>query len=357
MDGKKSLLQLVKQYGAKHESVAVFPPSTSRTAKLFERAFPEGLPAEVNLMAMLIRRIREGKIDLKPGAKDGWYQHQVYALETLLLPAKGREEEKLVLTAAYKKRLIEAFKALVTKRQETHARQLAKAEAKEAKPLRDNEVCPRLRIEPCATFYLRTARAYGFLQNFLRAAVGQESLKKLYGLRRGGPREPSLDAELEAVRRRFYGFYLIACEDIGLKPQFLDGEPVDQAAAQQTALQWLAAIETDKDVAEDVRVSVPIYVDPSQNATRNWAALGVRLAHLNASYLQAPKVRSKDGGGAWKELELRQLGTSRYVLPIDEFGEFDLVGPNTISRDELRETCDRHQTKEEIVSQLNERRP
>ena len=54
----------------------------------------------------------------------------------------------------------------------------------------------------------------------------------MHGLRQGGRRESSLDAELAAVRQRFYGFYLIACEDIGMKPQFLADEPVDQPAAE-----------------------------------------------------------------------------------------------------------------------------
>ena len=73
------------------------------------------------MMAVLIRRIRDGTVKLAPGKNDGWYQYQVYALETMLLPEKGQEDGKLLLTAEYKKRLIEAFKALVAKRRETHA--------------------------------------------------------------------------------------------------------------------------------------------------------------------------------------------------------------------------------------------
>ena len=126
IDTKWNMLQLSKQYGAAHESVAVFPPSTSRETELFERVFPDGVPLQANLMAVLIRRIRDGVVKLAPGKNDGWYQYQVYALETLLLPEKGQETAKLLLTAEYKKRLIEAFKALVVKRRETHARRARK---------------------------------------------------------------------------------------------------------------------------------------------------------------------------------------------------------------------------------------
>jgi len=193
IDSDVPLSELANKLGARRPTVAVFPPSTSRETELFERMFPAGLPAGVNLMGELIRRIRSGEVKLEPGKDDGWYQHQVYALETMLLPSRGQEDEKLLLTAAYKGRLVEAFKALITKRRETHARQLGKSKGgKPPSPLEYGELRPRLRIEPCATFYLRTARVYAFLRDFLEAAAGREALSKLHGLREGGPRGPNL---------------------------------------------------------------------------------------------------------------------------------------------------------------------
>src|SRR5262249_14772651 len=149
----------------------------------------QGLAPGANLMAELIQAVRSGKVDLAPGKNDGWYQYQAHALEAFLLPSRGQEEPKLLLTASYKKRLVEAFQALITKRRETHARQLATAKsAAEGRPLGRGDLQPRLRIEPCAAFYLRTARAYAFLQNFLLSSVGQDHLAKVHGLRQGGRR-------------------------------------------------------------------------------------------------------------------------------------------------------------------------
>ncbi|MFZ1934147.1 MAG: hypothetical protein WCB27_16260 [Thermoguttaceae bacterium] len=354
IDVTQDLTALAKQRGASHATAAVFPPSTSRETELFERLFPDSLPPDVNLMVTLIRRIRSGEVDLKPSQKaggDGWYQYQVYALETLLLPGRGQEKEKLLLTAEYKKRLVEAFKAMITTRRETHTRQLAKC-ADKCAPLSRGEVSPRLRIEPCATFYLRTARAYAFLQNFLRSTVGRERLEKLHGLKQGGTREAALDAELDALARRFYGFYLLTCEDIGMKPQFLPDEPVDQAVARREALKWLEHLGTDPDLACDTRVSVPIAVDPVRGKTRFWATVGVRLAHLDASYARPPRVRAKGEKGDWKEVKHYQAGSSAYVIPVVEFAEFELSGSNALSREEFRAVCDRYSTKEEIVQAL-----
>jgi hypothetical protein len=291
-------------------------------------------------------------VDLQPGKNDGWYQHQAYALETFLLPSRGQEEPKLLLTSSYKKRLVEAFQALITKRRETHARQLDAAKAAMA-PLGRGEVRPRLWVEPCATFYLRTARAYAFLENFLLATVGKESLAKLHGLRENGQREPNLAVELVAMRDRFYGFYLVACEDIGLKPQFLAEEPVDEAAAKQAALDWLAKLETDPDLACDTRVSVPIFQDLQRGKTRLWATLGVRLSRLDVSYARPPKVRPKDGSADWKEPEPYQVGEGHYVIAVDEFAEIELSGSASLTRDELRAACDEHKTKDAIVPALS----
>jgi hypothetical protein len=346
-----SLAKLAQRYGARREAVCVFPPSTSRETELFDRLFEGGLPPNVNLMGELIRRIHSGEIDLAPDDAAGWYQYQVHALETMLLPGKGQETDKLQLMATYKKRLVEAFKALVTKRRETHVRQLAESPAAVAiDPL--EQVMPRLRVEPCATFYLRTARAYGFLQNFLVATCGEGSLKGLQGLRKEGPREALLVEELEAIRQRFYGLYLVSCEDIGIRPQFLADEPVDQAAAKELALAWLDGIESDADLACDTRVAVPIFRAVMRGKTRLWATLGVRLARLDASYARAPKVRPK-GDGDWEEVSSYKLADSQYVIPVDEFGEFEVDGSNALTRAELRAICDEHKTREEILEALS----
>jgi len=345
------LSELATGQGARRASVAVFPPSTSRETELFDRVFGMALPTNANLMARLIQSIRSGEVNLAPGENDGWYQYQVYALETFLLPGKGQEGEKLLLTARYKKRLVEAFKALMTKRRETHARQLDVAATCAAPP---EDVSPRLRIEPCATFYLRTARAYAFLQDFLLATVGEDRLGRLKGLRKDGYRQLGLAEELAAFRQRFYGFYLVSCEDVGMRPEFLEGEPVDQDSAKAAAIAWLGDFADDPDLACDTRVAVPILIDPMRGKARLWATLGVRLARLEASYARPPKIRPKEEGGPWQDVDSYQLGNSSYVIPVDEFAEIEVDGSNVPTRDELRAACDQHKTREAIVEALSQ---
>jgi hypothetical protein len=109
-----SLLDLSAPSRPPGSPVAFLPPSTSRENELFERLFPRGLPRDADLMREFIAGIRSGRVDLSPRRDGGWYDYQVYALETLLLPEKGREAEKLLFSASYKRRMLEAFQALMT---------------------------------------------------------------------------------------------------------------------------------------------------------------------------------------------------------------------------------------------------
>jgi hypothetical protein len=139
--------------------VAFFPPSTSRELELFTKLFPLGLPEGANLMNELVRAIRSGKVDLTPRENSGWYDHQVYALETMLLPEVGEEHNKLLLTKPYKKRMLEAFAALITKRRETHVRDATAPSAMAVAPPPELEnVIPRLRVEPCPSYFVRAER-------------------------------------------------------------------------------------------------------------------------------------------------------------------------------------------------------
>ena len=269
----------------------------------------------------MIRAIRSGKVDLAPKADSGWYDHQIYALETFLLPEKGAEHAKLLLTTAYKKRMLEAFQALMTKRRETHARNLKTAGAAEVtRPLAN--VKPRLRVEPSPTFYLRTARSYDFLLNFLLAAAGEDALAALHGLKEGGERSEGLLGELRAMRELFYGFHLLSAEDIAMAPEIRPDEPVDRQACEAKATAWLGSFASDGDLKVDTRVSVPLYFDVVNRRTRLWATTGVRLAKLEVSYAKPPKVKPTSGAGEWEELKPSSGSKPpEYLIAVDEFAE------------------------------------
>jgi hypothetical protein len=339
------------------ELIAMFPPSTSREVELFEKLFPNGLPPDANLIRELIAAIRSGKVNLKPDSRSGWYEYQAYALETLLLPEQGPESAKLLLTKTYKKRMLEAFQALVTKRRETHVRQLPEDKSEPPMPMEQiASVEPRLRVEPNPTYFLRTARSYAFLANFLESTLGEPTLKSLKGLREGEKgvveRERDLHTELSWMRSLFYGLYLLSSEDIGLKPEFLDGEAVDRDSSEKVATEWLASIASDADLAVDTRVAVPIFHNPRTGTVRLWMTVGVRLTPLDVSYVKPPSLRSTEDSAEWKAVEPYKLTTASLLIPVDEFAEVEIGGHRVLNRAELRAICDRMKTKAKIVEAM-----
>ncbi len=338
------------------EAAALLPPASSREGTLFQGLFALGVPEGANLMNEFIRQIRSGSVDLKPKAGAGWYDHQVYALETLLLPERGAEDERLLKTRAYKARLVEAFKALMTKRRETHAGDFPLPASEAGPPPQEPplEVEPRLRVEPLPTFYLRTARSYDFLAGFLESAVGVETLKGLHGRREDGEQSSDLATELAAMRDLFYGLYFLSCEDIGQMPESLADEPADRDRCTKAASEWLAVVWDDPDLRRDTRVSVPIFLDRERGVTRVWATLGVRLARLNVGFARPPSVRKAGSDEPWAEVPAGALRTRQYLIPTDEFAEIRLQGRRVLDRDELRAACDKLGTKEAIVAGLED---
>jgi hypothetical protein len=338
------------------QSIAVFPSCRSKETELFRRLFPQGLPPSADLMREFIKAIRTGNVNLAPTPSSGWYEYQIYALETFLLPEKGEENPKLLLTKAYKKRMLEAFQALMTKRRETHAGLESKAAGGIA-TLPETKVKPRLRVEPCPSYYLRTARSYDFLLNFLLATVGEDGLASLHGLKERGERSKTLLEELRWTREFFYGLHLLSAEDIGMAPGLRPDEPVDRAACEAKATEWLASYVKDPDLAVDTRVSVPLYFDIGERKTRLWATLGVRLAKFDVSYAKPPKIKPSEGKGEWEEAQPYQLEAVQYVIAVDEFAEVEIPGLQPLTRKELRDACKAHKTKPEIRQALSQRSP
>jgi hypothetical protein len=334
-------------------SVAVFPTSRSRETELVGRLFPLGLPPDADLMKEIIQAIRQGKIDLAPTRDSGWYEYQIHALETFLLPEKGTESPKLLLKKSYKKRMLEAFQALVTKRRETHARTLDVKSA-EAMPFPSEvKIKPRLRVEPCPSFYLRTARSYDFLLNFLLAAVSEEGLVSLHGLKEGGERSKTLLEELRWMRELFYGLHLLSAEDIGMAPGLRADEPVDRTACEATAARWLAEYAQDADLKVDTRSAVPIYFDVPHQRTRLWVTVGVRLAKLDVAYAKPPRIKPLNDASEWHEVNADQLESVEYIIAVEEFAEVEIPGLQPLTRGEFREVCNTRKTRPEIVRALS----
>ena len=331
--------------------VAFLPPSDSAETRLFRGLQCAGKLGDAgSLIDLLIAKIRSGEVDLTPTADSGFYDRQLFALETLLVPEHAPEKEHLLLTKRYKEKLVESFKTLITSRRETHVKQLDRGEVADSAPPQPIDIFPLLPVEPFPTFYLRTARAYAFLDGVLRASLGDAFMSQARRVNEDGSRgAQSVGDELRDKTCLLYGLSAVAAASIGMAPLQTAEEQAsfDPKACEQTARGWLASLASEPDLGRDPRVIVPVQA-LSDGSFKAWAVVGVRVVSTEARFEPGfePEVVNSP---------CPVRGFAPAVRPIAMGKQVEVtLRPGTAppTRDELRALCDREGSVEAIVKAL-----
>ncbi len=342
---------------------ALFPSSKTKETVMYEELYCNSSPpSDVTIIDVFINQIRSGEIDLAPDADSGWYDYQTYALETLLVPENGPESDHLMLTAAYKKKLIDTFKSILTQNRETHIKQadIAIGMGAAAPMITEQvDVYPRFVSEPFPTFYLRTARAYRFLAAALEERLRADFLSLTGRYRADGSMDdvPLLDA-LQAKARLLYGLYLLSADALGMERELLEDELLAYPEADSIAEAngWLTAWRTDEDMLMDPRVIVPVALDGASGKAIYWAVIGVRVLKAQADFHEGyePEIIAlAPTGGDVSKCEFRSYVEKHYWLLTEKQVEVRIpAGVNPPSREELRTLCDDSETEEAIVEAL-----
>lgn len=340
-----------------HAYYAFLPASRSKDTEFYNQNWClDGLPDGVSFMDAFIEAIRSGEVDLAPAGDAGWYDYQMWALETLLLPERGPESEHLLLTADYKQKLIDTFRSILTQNRETHVKQLAGGGLGESGPI-ETKIYPLYPVEPFPTFYLRTARGYRFLRVYLEGVLGAAFLDGAGRLYEDTSRaEPSLAAELDQNIALLYGLYALSADSVGLdrKAHLYADElaEIDLDAATAAARAWLDAWRTDRDVLSDPRVIVPVAADDGTGKGVYWAILGVEVVAAKAEYVKGfePEVIPGD-----RFCDVTGVEPHHYLFLVERMEEVRFAGPPP-TRDEFRAICDQHDSAEDIIKALESRR-
>jgi len=338
---------------------ALFPSSMSKDSSFFLELFCNSPPpADVSFIDVLINGIREGHVDLTPDPEtSGWYDYQLYALETLLLPNRGPESDHLLLTKAYKEKLIDTFKSIITQTRETHVKQLDIPGGATSAPAKDVDVYPKFPVEPFPTFYLRTARGYRFLKTYLLAVLGEGFLSARGRLFSDDTMaEKSLLEELDEVIKRTYGLYVVSSRSVGLDPEeYLMEEETAEFSIEDCVAEvdaWLAGWQTDEDILADPRVIVPVGMDYDAKKIIYWATIGVKVIEISAEFVEDhfPEVSPAPESS---HCNLRDIVGRNYFLLMEEMQEVRIRDSRPpLTREEFREICDAHDNTEDIVSAL-----
>jgi hypothetical protein len=340
----------------------ILPPSVSHESQLFLRLFPspQPVPDDFDLMKTLVAEIRAGKIDLTPTPESGWYDHQTWALQPLLLPETMPEASHLSVGDEYRKHLEELFKGTLALTRETHVKQLDfPPPAAAAPPIEEEKkpelfIAPDLVIEPLPQMYLRRAQSYLFVREVLAAAFGEAALTEMHRQTQDGPVKATLDEELGQMATIFYGAHVAASRQLGKEE-----EPVPAgigANGENAAIELLAWHQTsasDPDLGRDARMMVPVFLDPENQRIKVWCMLGWQTQDAYVSYAKHPAVSATNEAGdavdIAKAFDVHYWGQGlSLACPI--FAEVWVT--TLLNRDEFRRHCDTYVTPGAIVANL-----
>ncbi|HEY5313569.1 MAG TPA: hypothetical protein VIK18_13670 [Pirellulales bacterium] len=337
------------------EIVCFFPPSRSFEGDLFRRVVGPGpAPDDFNLMNELIKQVHAGKLSLTPTATSGWYDYTAWSLEPLIEPGKAAEAKRLELSKSYRAHLEELFKGTLALARETHTKALPPpAGAKAAKGQRPEfTVSPELSAEPLATSYLRRAEGYRFLAKALEGTFGRQALEKMHRLTQAGPVTANLAHELASMEDLFLGAAVVVSRQLGMQSILPDDLARRAEPAARTFSNWSADPRQDADLSGDLRMMVPVYVDPKGNRIKVWALLGWTRQHCEVSFAQRPEAEVVDAGEKTVDSAAYDIHwtSARDTLATPVVAE--LYVTQLLDRDAFRQHCDAYWTPAAILANL-----
>lgn len=338
----------------KGKQYSFFPPSRSVETELVKKLYGGSpIPEGFNLLEALVKKIQRREIDLIPKEESGWYDYQLYALEPLVNPELMPEAKRLYLGDGYKKELIDLFKASIALTRESHIKQLEipKAEAGPSDSIPTIEIYPELSLEPVASYYLRRAKAYRFLQDLLGATFGRDALKNIRRLTSSGRVDKSLAEELLEMESLFYGAFQIVAEEIGMDISAQLPKRSKQAieADKKMIREWIRTFQEDPDVGRDNRMMVPVFYGAMREKIKVWVVLGYSAKPLSIRFKQEPKATIMDAAGKNVRARLDYRGIQKNLIyPVSSEGYVKRL----LNRDEFRALCDEYKTPSAIIKAL-----
>jgi hypothetical protein len=331
-----------------------FPPSVAHETEIVKKLYgTQPIPKSFVLVDEMISRIRSGELDLEPRPESGWYDHQTWALEPLVIPERMPEGTRLELDNEYRKQLLELFKGLLTLTRETHIKQLEIPLCTAARLGREVyiDIAPALSAEPLVTFYLRRALGYRYVRDVLEDTFGPGQLERLHRLTQSGPTPASLAEELIDMEMLFLGAHVTISKQLGLVPDAASGASASASAATDRFADWAQNLHSDPDLSLDLRAMVPIFYDVERRKTKAWVFLGWARRPIVVSFARPPEATILDlNGQPTRRHPNIRWGALYARLPYPVTAE--VYVDHILDREEFRSLCDACGTRTEIMRQL-----
>lgn len=325
-----------------------FPPSRSHEVDIFRRMYADRpIPDGFDLMGELIRRVRSGDYSLQPSEVSGWYDHQTWSLEPLIVPDRRPESSRMQLGKGYRKHLEDVFRGSMALTRETHAKGGGGGRGGYGGPVvRPIWIGPDLAVEPLPSVYARRAAAYTFVRSVLESTFGEASVASLHRLTPHGPRGPNLNEELHEMEALFAGASAAAWHDLGSE------SPAGAANAKPRFDAWRATAGNDVDLARDARMMVPVFYDVQRRKMKVWAFLGWKTTTVHVSFQAEPKVLSIESETPGRKAPSPPVKFTQVTYELATPVMAEVYVTRLLDRAEFRRHCDRYRQRRAILRTL-----
>ncbi len=327
---------------------AVFPASESPEGRLVKRLVGNNpVPPGFDLIGELIARVGDGRLGLPTTAESGWYDHVLHALEPLIVPDRSPEAERLRLAEDYRQDLKDLFRSLLAASRESHVKQLESIRVGAA--FLPVIISPHLTFEPLAEHYRRRAASYRFVRERLVDLLGEDLLLSRNRLtQRSETGGPLLD-ELITMEQLYTGAWAVVLDELGMIANDPAVEASSLMAAKAAARSWASSHRSDTDLAEDVRMMVPLFKDIERDEFHVLAVVGIEQRDLRVGFAERPAVMVRDLRGRVVQPDIR-WSDSRY--PLARPVTLTCRTKRLLDRDQFRALCDQATSVAEIRAAL-----
>lgn len=329
-----------------------FPPSMSTETELIKKLYANRpVPEGFKLIDALIEHIRKNKINLIPGEQSSWYDHQLFALEPLVVPEKTPEAEKLFYHETYKQELLNLFKSAIALTRETHIKQLEIPVVGAAIRPPSVDIHPGLTMEPLFTYYQRRAESYAYIRQLIEDTFGRKALKQIFRLTPDGHATIPLYEELRWIESLFYGACRCTATEIGmaLTREIPNRNQRQTTGDVRTMREWKSSLKKDPDLDRDLRMMVPLYYDLQRKKTKVWVMLGFTRKPLSITFKNNPTVTVTDRQGKPVKTRIKYKSElKKLIYPVSA----EIYVGKILNRREFRELCDKYRTGTKILDRL-----
>jgi len=338
-----AILELYSKITGKPEDKACLFPS----AELLDQEFFKQLSFEMQtdlpegLGKLLVRAVKEGRINFTPDDNSGLYLKQMYEIIPLIL-RDSEEFKKFLVNDKYAKILENEFISQWVGTRHTHVGNTSFEDKLMADCIDYDEpiiIQPELRVEPFATSYERMRASIDFLGKTIKKTL-PEVLDRKRLMNNGSRANLMIGEELEEMKLLLEGLELISRDSVHLPYQNKNAKKVIDKA-----LRWLDNAQNDVDLNRNTAIFVPIIRTTDGLRQISYINAGFKTIDVNVSYKNKPLVEIN---GEKRFFAGHEFKNKSYKFPVLVHREVRVLYEKLINDRKLREMLSSSFTESEL---------